>query len=119
MSPLCNPNDERSSFDNLAPAAVESEGERVTLPDSPDASDVVEAFCKLREEVASHFGHQHPTDCMCGKGGLGNMTWRDGFRDDGVVLEFIRDAVRARLALASDSENEPSTPAGPTEETSK
>jgi len=67
-----------------------------------DRQDVLERLCKLQEEVFDSIGYDHPTDCICKKGGFWKSksyggTWEEGYRNDGSVLEFIEKTVRKAL----------------------
>ena len=57
--------------------------------------DVISRFCALASEVGEEvFLHKYAHDCFCGN----NKTFENDFRFDDIVLEFIEDAVRAKIA---------------------
>ena len=55
----------------------------------------------VAEEVADKvFGWEHATDCFCGHGGKWPSTTEgvpDGWRNNGVVIDYIVQAVQAKL----------------------
>ena len=56
--------------------------------------DVIERFCALASEVGGEvFHYSYASDCFCGK----NKPMPDGFHFDDAVLEWIEEAVRARI----------------------
>lgn len=74
------------------------------MADLLDRDAVVERLCALQGEVFDAIGDEHPTDCFCGKQGFWGAsnygpTVAEGYRNDGVALEFIEEAVRKALAL--------------------
>lgn len=57
--------------------------------------DVIEELCKLRSFVNREvFGHQRAADCVC----RGAPSAPEHFRDDGVVIQFMRAAVIKAVA---------------------
>ena len=66
------------------------------------SDDAIERLCKLQARVQEHLGYDHAADCFCGKGGFWNSSdydgsFENGYRNDGVAIEFIEKAVLAAL----------------------
>jgi hypothetical protein len=65
--------------------------------------EVLQRLCALNEKVSEYFGHRHPSDCFCGKGGLCRFnpsydgTHENGYRCDGFVIEFLEKCVNDKL----------------------
>jgi len=66
--------------------------------------EVLERLCALQEEVAGVIGYEHSADCFCGKGGFWDLpNYSPGdYRNDGVHLAFIEEAVRAALGKTGE-----------------
>lgn len=70
-----------------------------------EARDVIERLCKLQFEVfrATATNLRESADCFCGRGGFWDVrdydgTVEHGYRNDGLALKFIEDAVREKIA---------------------
>lgn len=71
-----------------------------------EAKDVIERLCKLTAEVYGQIGYGHAADCFCGNSGFWGCdkydgTFANGYRNDGVCLEFIERTVREKLESMS------------------
>lgn len=68
-----------------------------------EAIQVIERLCKLNSEVAKYFGYSFASDCFCGKGAyseekeIKDLTYENGYRNDGTSLQFIENTVREKL----------------------
>lgn len=78
--------------------------ERKTEP--LDAGEVVRRLCLLSAEVYETMSGESSADCFCGDGGFWSSapesygpTYKNGYRNDGKVLEFIEKAVRDALVM--------------------
>lgn len=78
-----------------------------------DSKDVIKRLCKLQEKVASHVGWEYAADCFCGHGGFWTVhptydgTFDQGYRNDGVALEFIEQAVAEKIEREQASRRRP------------
>ena len=67
-----------------------------------DAKKVIERFCVLQRTAAEHTGFEYAADCFCKQSGFWGSddyggTFEEGYRNDGIALEFIEQAVREKI----------------------
>ena len=82
---------------------------------------IVQRLCELQAEVSKHIGYEHAADCFCGGGGYWKLhkkgdygpTHVEGYRNEGLSLEFIENATRAALAKAHGAGSEDTCEIGP------
>jgi len=63
-------------------------------------SEVIARLCRLQEEVSRHLGdYENAADCFCTEGGFWDSdSYSDiEYRNDGVSLQFIEDAVLEKI----------------------
>lgn len=71
--------------------------------------DVIDRLCLLVEEVHAHVGYQHASDCFCKKGGFWDIERYAAnaarYQNDGFVLEWVEQVVRAKIKEETDAFN--------------
>ena len=67
-----------------------------------DAKEVIKRLCTLQSAVREHIGFEHASDCFCKQSGFWGAdsyggTFEEGYRNDGIALEFIEKAVNEKI----------------------
>jgi hypothetical protein len=67
-----------------------------------EAKEIIERLCQLQAEVQQKIGFEHSADCFCKQSGFWGAvdcggTHAEGYRNDGIALEFIEKVVREKL----------------------
>jgi hypothetical protein len=70
--------------------------------DPLSAQDIVTRLCGLQASLYAELPNVETADCFCQKGGFWGTenyggTFAEGYRNDGVALRFIEEAVREKL----------------------